>query len=722
MVEIDIPAAVAAHCRRIIDEHAEHPLHLAPGSQPPRVMTIAEGYLPLLASFTVEDKAAKGLRSLEEPQAKPQPPVHFSALELVAQEPLLLLTGERGSGKTSFALHLALHLAGEAIGSLRFNRAKLCHRAPRNDEGAVEAEQWMTGRVIPLYLQATGPMRLRELIARHWPDASRVLDSDAWRASGMTLLLIVDECDRLGDAGAGMLATLVEFAEQHGSVRVLALGESGVCKGWVVPSRVTKRGVLPLLAAQQIGYRRRKLGGGTPAQFGNPGLFMLSLGIDAAPNAPHDLVDAWLNAATPSQSPETRARITEAAFRRYAGRGGFDELDIALGRKLRDAGAMVTLEKPFMLSFLAARHLESRPIAETIALFHDDTARWTAPVRLLARRLTAHGATLDALLRGLLSGTGDAGLIGAVVAASMLGETRQADAHHELLIAAKAVLLRIVEDGRLAIALREEAGRHLARWGDPRDLEALVEVPGGSFAMGSALHPNSAPPHQVTLGRFRIGRYPVTNGLYLRFVTQTGRNWLSADGRRAERASAPAVDLTWHDARAFCAWLTIRWRAAGQLREDETVRLPTEPEWERAARGAQPDHAGAIVYPWNGPWQEDRCNSEEAGLNDTCTVGLFPRGRSAYGCDDMCGQVWEWGTTLWGEDMATPCWSYPYRDDRREALDAGPRIRRVLRGGCFSSAKEKACCTYRGSLEPNGFWRGNGFRIVVAPAAPHAAL
>jgi iron(II)-dependent oxidoreductase len=80
----------------------------------------------------------------------------------------------------------------------------------------------------------------------------------------------------------------------------------------------------------------------------------------------------------------------------------------------------------------------------------------------------------------------------------------------------------------------------------------------------------------------------------------------------------------------------------------------------------------------------------------------------------MAGQIWEWATTLWGADMATPHFKYPYRNDGREALDAGSSIRRVLRGGCFSSGKLKACCTYRGSLEPDGFWRGNGFRIAVS--------
>ena len=80
----------------------------------------------------------------------------------------------------------------------------------------------------------------------------------------------------------------------------------------------------------------------------------------------------------------------------------------------------------------------------------------------------------------------------------------------------------------------------------------------------------------------------------------------------------------------------------------------------------------------------------------------------------MVGQVWEWCTTLWGADMTTPSFRFPWVDDGRESLDAAPEIRRVLRGGCFSSGRVKANGIYRGSLEPSGFWRGNGFRIVVS--------
>nr|MDX8321828.1 formylglycine-generating enzyme family protein [Agrobacterium sp. rho-8.1] len=232
---------------------------------------------------------------------------------------------------------------------------------------------------------------------------------------------------------------------------------------------------------------------------------------------------------------------------------------------------------------------------------------------------------------------------------------------------------------------------------------------------GSDRNSYSAPPHPVTVDAFRIGFYPVTNSAYVAFVRDTDRLWRSPDGFSDDRRNAPATDLTWHDARAYCDWLTHRWRAQGRISAGEFVRLPTEPEWERAARGDQPDMgADVLSYPWGHAWMDDAANSEEAGFNTTCTVGLFPKGRSPSGCYDMVGQVWEWCTTLWGDDMAGPDFKYPYSNDGREAVDAAPSIRRVLRGGCFSSGKLKACCTYRGSLEPGGFWRGNGFRIVVS--------
>ncbi|MBL8702681.1 MAG: SUMF1/EgtB/PvdO family nonheme iron enzyme [Alphaproteobacteria bacterium] len=603
------------------------------------------GWIPLLVRFTHEDKAAKGLRAFRDPDAPRQVPVHFTALELVQQERLVLLTGPRGSGKTSFARYLAAHLAGEVVGARDLDIAALTRDVPRNDEGRVETERWTLGPMAPVLATVprmrTGDLPLDGLVTADEPT-----------------FMIVDAIDRARDDGPALLAALAALAGRHADLRVLVLGDADVCRGWTIPTGFKVHDLMPLPASQC---------GNRPA---NPGLNALgrALGVEGGTEA---VVEAWIATA-------------------------------------RERGAA----PGFLAPHLDARDLARRPLAEALDLFARDPIGAADTIRLLARRLRAGDKPIDDLLRGLVALDADTGLAGAVLAASILAD--EAGGRPPLAEAIAPSLLRIVEDGRLSLALREEAGRTLARWGDPRDLLALVEVPGGVFAMGSALHPNSAPAHRARVAPFRIGRYPVTNDIYRRFVQETDRRWRSVDGLQPERASAPAVDLTWRDARAFCDWLAARWRAEGRLGRGERVRLPTEPEWERAARGDRPDAPDAIVYAWQGGWAADRCNSEEAGLNDTCTVGLFPRGRSACGADDMCGQVWEWCTTLWGEDMGTPAFSYPYADDGREDPAAGPRVRRVLRGGCFSSGKEKACCTYRGSLEPDGFWRGNGFRIVVA--------
>jgi formylglycine-generating enzyme required for sulfatase activity len=283
-------------------------------------------------------------------------------------------------------------------------------------------------------------------------------------------------------------------------------------------------------------------------------------------------------------------------------------------------------------------------------------------------------------------------------------------------------LLTIVTRGLLAPADRDRAGRLLAYLGDTRDLEELVEIPSGTFVMGDDEGDYAAPRHSVYLPSFRIGKYPVTNEQYLKFVQATGREWASEDADRPERANAPAGMVTWHEACAYCQWLTQRWRADGTITPQETVRLPTEAEWEKAARGGvdvAPTSANSPrSYPWGNEWKPDHANSKESHLNDTCVVGMFPKGASPYGCLDMCGQVWEWTISLWGEDMKQPEYRYPYEsDDGRNRLDADGNVRRILRGGSFGSGHDHCTVWYRGGLEPTGFWRGDGFRLVVTGEA-----
>lgn len=170
--------------------------------------------------------------------------------------------------------------------------------------------------------------------------------------------------------------------------------------------------------------------------------------------------------------------------------------------------------------------------------------------------------------------------------------------------------------------------------------------------------------------------YPVVNQDYAIFVRETDRQWQSRDGFDPEKQNVPATDLSWYDAVAYCAWLASRWQVSGKIDHDEHVRLPTEPEWERAACGDQKHedtHSDKAIYPWGTEWQDDATNYEESGFNARCPVGLFPKGRSPYGCYDMAGQIWEWCTTLWGEDMATPSFQYPWRDDELRLRGTPPR-------------------------------------------------
>ena len=598
-------------------------------------LTLADGALPLLGDYSFEDKEAKGLRAA--PTAK-QPPRHFTALELAAEAPRLLLVGPRGCGKTVFARRLALHLAGERIGDARFNLATLRGVVPRGEDDAVGLPEEWTGEVpVPVLLPCA--------------------ELDALRETGVPLLLILDDAEAHGLDG-------------FDGPRVLALGDEDVCGAWALPPGFRRHRLQPLLPAQREAWRARC--GGIGALPGHPGLLSFAVAL----SRPHaDAVEGWIE----DHAPTRRGALLAAGF--AALRDG--------AARLADAPAM--LDRRFAFDHLAALHLAGDP-ARAAALFKADPGRWRRTLRLMGE------AVVPALLAPPCPPEA------ALLAAQLSRDARPA----------LAVALRdAIAADALPLPLRVTAGAQLARQGDSRDLEALCDVPGGAFVMGSRTHPNSTPVHVVHVASFRIGRYPVTNRLYARFVAETGRAWRSEDGRRADRANAPAVDVTWHDARACCAWLTARWRAEERIARDAAVRLPTEPEWEYAARGAQPD-SDAIVYPWHGGWQALRCNSEEAGLNDTCAVGLFPAGASWCGAEDMAGNIWEWCSTLWGEEMAAPRFRYPYAEDGREEGDAGPRLRRVLRGGCFSSGREKACCTYRGSLEPGGFWRGNGFRVVVA--------
>jgi formylglycine-generating enzyme required for sulfatase activity len=324
-------------------------------------------------------------------------------------------------------------------------------------------------------------------------------------------------------------------------------------------------------------------------------------------------------------------------------------------------------------------------------------------------------------------------LAAAELAATGLGDLT--DPEPTLRAAARARLSALLCDPALVQvkpAIRALAGNALAVLGDERDFEELVTVPAGPFLMGDDRDSDARPQREVRLATFKIGVYPVTNVQYLRFVEATDRAWRSDKGRRPEQANHPAVYVSWHDARAYCAWLTEVWQAEGVIAADEVVRLPSEAEWEKAARGSLPspsegegpgERVEIRIYPWGNKWDETKCNTSELGLGGTTPVGIFPEGASPYGCLDMAGNVWEWTISLWGNDPDKPEFRYPYDPtDGREKLEAGDKVLRVLRGGSWDVDRDFARCAFRYGFSPYSQWSLIGFRIVVSPFSPPSGL
>ncbi len=283
-----------------------------------------------------------------------------------------------------------------------------------------------------------------------------------------------------------------------------------------------------------------------------------------------------------------------------------------------------------------------------------------------------------------------------------------AEAGNRLQIAVPALFLRL-RDGRLF-----SAGTNDPRKGFEPE---TVYVPAGSFHMGRDAGPAvpalETPATTVALGAYRVGKYPVTNAEYLHFVRMTGHpvaeesGWvLAAVGREpaAGKEAHPVVGVTWDDAAAYCRWLR---ETTGR-----NYRLPTEAEWEHAARGSD-----GRLYPWGDAFDPARCNAQPAGSGTTTPVGQFsPGGDSPEGCADMAGNVWEWTNTQWGREAARAEYPYPYNaDDGREnsAALAPFREQRICRGGSFADGAERVTCTTRARYDAGSRHSRRGFRVAM---------
>jgi iron(II)-dependent oxidoreductase len=238
-------------------------------------------------------------------------------------------------------------------------------------------------------------------------------------------------------------------------------------------------------------------------------------------------------------------------------------------------------------------------------------------------------------------------------------------------------------------------------------LTELVPIPAGPFTMGSASGPDDErPEHRIEVPAFAIERTPVTNRQFAEFLNANPS--LTANGRRlydpddndarihkkgpvwvadAGAEQYPVVEPSWYGAREYCRW-------AGR-------RLPTEAEWEKAARGTD-----GRRYPWgNAPPDRTRAHYN-GGWQEFVPAGSLRGGASPYGILDMAGNGWEWTSSAYRP--------YPYNpQDGRE--NAGADVERVTRGGGQDSNANQITTTYRGrglSREPGGGHHNIGFRCA----------
>jgi len=260
-----------------------------------------------------------------------------------------------------------------------------------------------------------------------------------------------------------------------------------------------------------------------------------------------------------------------------------------------------------------------------------------------------------------------------------------------------------------------------------KDGSILIKIPAGEFRMGTPAGEGEIdehPQHKVYLNEYYIGKYEVTNEQFEQFINATGYatdaekkgrgiliegdKWVEKEGvnwryyNSTEREKHPVVLVSWNDTQAYCVWARLQ--------------LPTEAEWEKAARGMD-----GREYPWGNDWNAAKCISKETDTDfiiskkgyvdmgeskSTLPVGSYSNGTSVYGCYDLAGNAWEWCNDWYGGYYTSGLYQNP----------KGPLLgdHRVLRGGSFYSVSWTCRSAFRIWSEPSFQRPLYGFRVSLS--------
>jgi|CXWL01.1.fsa_nt_gi formylglycine-generating enzyme required for sulfatase activity len=232
----------------------------------------------------------------------------------------------------------------------------------------------------------------------------------------------------------------------------------------------------------------------------------------------------------------------------------------------------------------------------------------------------------------------------------------------------------------------------------------FMRILAGKFWMGSKRNNNwgdkdEYPRHIVDIPfDYWLARYPITNEQFNVYASTNGiKHPVDSWEKKKEH---PVVSVKWTEVIEYCLWLNDLLKT--ELSSGLVLRLPTEAEWEKAARGTDERE-----FPWGNDFDKNKCNTSEAGKGNTTPVGFYsPQGDSPYSCRDMSGNVWEWTHSIYKE--------YPYMLNYVREYEKGSGSR-VRRGGSFIYFNQAARCASRRDAVISYFQNDLGFRICLAP-------